>query len=280
MTVWEIGILLFIVGLLAGFLGGFLGIAGGTFYILIIPYALKFLNCPANEITQYTIANSIFAAFFASTTAYWTSSRKEKNYYKDEILIIALVGGIISILLLKFFVNTTYYSATVFNSVVITLLSYMVIKTFLFARKKQQNIEQQKINANNSAKLGVIGLISGGTSALSGLGGGVIIVPALNVFLKNPIRKAITISSGVIMLTSFAMTMVNLFTTPKYILAYSQGYIVWPISITLALAVLITSSWGVKIAQKASSQTINYVFVIIVGLIIIKKVADLIILSL
>src|SRR5436190_15819848 len=76
-------------------------------------------------------------------------------------------------------------------------------------------------------KLGVVGMAGGSISALSGLGGGIVIIPILNSFMKIDIRKASSISSGVIMGTALMMTIYNLFEMPVHeFKAYSMGYII------------------------------------------------------
>src|SRR6478609_1452334 len=100
---------LFISGLLGGFIAGLVGIGGGVVYVLIIPIALKLIGTPESEIPQYTIANSIFAIFFASASANYFLL-KYKLFYKKVVIVISLSAIVISYFTVEYIVNTSWYS--------------------------------------------------------------------------------------------------------------------------------------------------------------------------
>jgi uncharacterized membrane protein YfcA len=132
------------------------------------------------------------------------------------------------------------------------------------------------LNALKKWKLGLVGMAGGSIAALSGLGGGIVIIPILNSFMKIDIRKASSISSGVIMVTALMMTIYNLFEQPAHDLkAYNLGYIIFPIALTLSLGVVLASPFGVKIGRRLSSSTISYIYAGFLIIVILKKIAEL-----
>jgi uncharacterized membrane protein YfcA len=263
---------LFIAGLLGGFIAGLIGIGGGVVYIFIIPIALRYMGVKEGEVAQFTIANSIFAILFASGSANYVLI-KLKVFYKKEVLIISFLGIISSILTLYFVVNSSWYSVKAFNITIVILLLYMLYTTLWTANK----VVVFPISAIKRWKLSLLGMTSGIIAAISGLGGGIIIIPVLNSFMKIDMRKASSISSGVIMLTALTMTIFNLLQNPVHQVSHYQlGYIVFPIAFTLSLGVVLASPFGVKISRKLSSNTISYIYASFLIIVILKKIIELI----
>lgn len=264
---------LILAGIFGGFVAGLVGIGGGVVYVFIIPMALHYIGIPLLEIPQYTIANSIFAIFFASLTANYMNIRSGKFFYR-EVFAIGLLGVLASVLTLEYIVNTPWYSIYIFNFILIALLLYMLISTISTAKK----VFTTRLKSLNTWKLGLVGIAGGSVSALSGLGGGVLIIPLLNSILKVDIRKAGSVSLGVISITSLFITFFNLFETPRVTFKYdyAMGYIIFPVAISLSLGVFIGSPIGVKVAGKLPSTKISYIYAGFLAIVIAKKVYELI----
>jgi len=267
-TLW-----LFLAGLVGGFLAGLVGIGGGLVYIFVIPYALGQSGIPDFEIPQYTIANSIFAILFASASANFAMV-KIQNYFFKEILIIGLTATVSSLIILHFIVNTHWYSMEVFNITIVILLLYMVYMTIMSANRVMvlRGTEQR------NWKLSLVGVASGSVAALSGLGGGIVVIPVLNSLLKIDIKNACSISSGVIMISSFGMTAFNLLEKPLHDYHnHNLGYIVFPVALALSAGVLISSPIGVRASRKLSSQNISYIYATFLVIVMLKKILELLI---
>ena len=99
-------------------------------------------------------------------------------------------------------------------------------------------------------------------------------MPLLNVGLKMNIKKAKSISLGVIFLTSMAITAYNLFTVPEQLVGPGKGYILFPIVIPIAIGVFFSTPVGVRMSRKSPAFVISYVFAFFIGVVIIKKVVD------
>jgi uncharacterized protein len=265
-------IFLFIAGLVGGFLGGLLGIGGGIIYIVVIPVALSSLGVPREELVQYTIANSVFASFFSALSANYIFFFRRHVFYLKEVLLLGLVGTVVSLLVLRFIVNTAWYSKDTFNLVVVLLLTYMLLKTLLNANTLPASEDQSAANL----KLSIAGVVSGAVSALSGLGGGVVIVPILNSLFRMEIKKANAISLGVIGITSFSMTVFSILENPRKDFSYySAGYIIFPVALSLAAGVVLASPMGVRACRSAKPQVLHYLFSLFLALIIIRKIVEL-----
>ncbi|WKN45992.1 sulfite exporter TauE/SafE family protein [Tunicatimonas pelagia] len=260
-------------GLGGGFLAGFLGIGGGVIYILILPIALEYVGIPTTEMAQYVIANSIFgtaaAALFGSITLI-----SNKDFYWKEVALVGLFAIAASYLLLFTFVNTPLYSKQFFNGAVIIFLSLIVLITYL---QNRTTLMFNRPVRNERAWYIFTGSVAGAFSALSGLGGGTITVPLLHSGLRMDIKRAKSISLGVIFIASLAITVFNVIDQPAHPVDLGRiGYIIFPVSIPLSLGVLVGSPLGVWVANKISSRTISYIFVGFLILVILRKTIELI----
>ncbi len=184
--------LLFLAGIIGGFLAGLIGIGGGVIYIFILEMAFVQMGILDAELAQFTIANSIFAVFFASSSANITFI-KLKQFYWRQILLVAVGSIITSLLMLKFVVNTSWFSREKFNIIVILLLLYMLAKTFFDVKK---NIQSKELENIHKPYLTISGIAGGMIASLSGLGGGGVMMPLFTSFLKIDIKKAKAISLG------------------------------------------------------------------------------------
>jgi len=264
--------LLFLAGLVGGLISGLLGVGGGIVYIVILPIAFQFVGIPDQEIAQFTIANSLFGTFFAGLFATY-SHFKHGEFYPKQILIISISSILAGLLSLYFIVNTPFYSREVFNIVVIFLLVAMLLSTLSNA-KKQANF--QETTKRTKRLLTFTGLSAGLTASLTGLGGGIVIIPFLNQGFKMGVKKAKAISLGVITITSLAMVIFNLFQEPmKAVEVNHTGYILFQVTGPLIVGTLITARWGVKLSRKMKASAVSYLFSSFIILVIIKKLIEL-----
>lgn len=265
-------ILLFIMGLAGGLLAGLIGIGGGVMYILVLPYLLLGMGFPEQEVVQYTIANSIFGTMFAALSG-TVALVKRGGFYWREVLVIGVFGTVSSLLVLHFVVNTSLYNKTQFNYVVIVIMLFIAIRTLIQTRRKAGGEHEVKAS---SLGLGLVGMAAGSVSALSGLGGGTVIIPILNSGIKMSMQKAKGISLGVIFITAFSLSIFNLLETPMVdFVNQSTGYIVWPLALMISLGVIIGSPLGIIIGRRLSNRTISYIFVLFVLVVIVDKVLQL-----
>ena len=259
-------------GTLGGVLAGLLGIGGGIVFLLILSFALADIGVPPEEFVQYQLANSILGVFFATLSAN-ISLLKIKQFYTKEILTVATGSVLFSLLGLFFFVNTSWFTQDKFNIVIIALLIYML---FRIIKQVSKNSLETERHAVSKQKYFLIGSAGGLVASLSGLGGGVVMVPILYSVFKLNYKVAKSISLGVIMITSFFMSVQNLLTTPTYYFeGFHVGYIIPQTSLFLSIGVFIGGPLGVLLGQKLSSRITTVIYSVFLLVFIIKKIIEL-----
>ena len=111
------------------------------------------------------------------------------------------------------------------------------------------------------ALLLLIGVAAGMLSGLVGVGGGIIIVPALILFMGFSQKMAQGTSLGILLLP------VGLLGVLQY---YKQGYIDIKVVLAISFAFLFGSYFGSKIALKLPQDTVKKIFAVFMMLIAIK----------
>jgi uncharacterized membrane protein YfcA len=111
---------------------------------------------------------------------------------------------------------------------------------------------------------------------MSGLGGGVVMTPVFTDLMRLNIRKATSISNGVIPLFALILGIYNLLDQPETkITEWQVGYIVFPIVLPLIASTFIVAPFGVRVAQKTKPIVIRMVFATFASLMLLKLVYEI-----
>jgi len=267
---------LLLAGLAGGFIAGLLGIGGGVIYVLIFTSYLTFLApqaIPGDILVRLTIANSVFALLFAGLAG-CIKQYKIKNFYPLIFLLIGIPAILSSIIVTFILSLTDQYSTRAFTIVFILMLIPIIIRMLLKKKSKIKSIE--KIYPPYIYI--IIGVVSGSATALSGLGGGFIIVPVLTGLLKLKVKKAISISLGVIAVVSFGLSIYN-FTAFDYHeleLPYTIGAITLPMVLPVIGGVILATPIGVYAGQRIPGFYLRIFFAVFCIAVIIKMIAGIV----
>ncbi len=262
--------LLILAGLIGGFLAGFTGVGTGFIMIVVIPFALKEMGFPDEEIVRFTIANTIFATMCSSLVNN-IGLIINRNFYLKETLLISVASALSSSFLLLMIVMKPGYTTAKYNVIIIVLLAYIIFRTINKLRKSFP--KKEKIS---NFKLVISGLGGGAVAALTGLGGGSIIIPILNLWMRIDIKKAKSIAYGSIFITALFITILNIINDPIISVNYPHlGYLLLPIALPLSIGVIIASPLGLKFGEKIASKYISYIFLSIISIVMIRKIFEL-----
>ena len=104
-------------------------------------------------------------------------------------------------------------------------------------------------------------------TAFTGLGGGVILIPYFNKVLKLPIKFSTGLSLTVIPIIALPLLIFYMLNKPEMELfkGLQTGHILWPTVFPMIVAAAIASPYGIKTAQKMSSNTLLIIFLIFIS---------------
>lgn len=182
-------LILFSTGLAAGFLSGFLGIGGG---VIAVPVLVYFLSGTVEPDILFLTASTISlgVVFFASSNSA-IKHIKSHNYYKKAIIPVAL-GSVLGP------IPGSWLCAIIsdrgrmfFFSAILALLAVRIF----FLDNEDEDGNPRKHPRFSTPVMFLAGLFMGTVSAMTGIGGGSILVPLLAVVLHFNIKKAVGLAS-------------------------------------------------------------------------------------
>jgi uncharacterized protein len=262
--------LLVIAGIIGGLIAGLTGLGTGVVMLGVIPLMLLQYTVPENQLVSVIIANTILSTLVSSFVNVITTFRQQM-FFPKETLWVGFFASICSFAVFKTIVTSSFYSKQFFNSVIIIFMFIIILQTF--RKLKLSNVQDERVT---NFKLAITGIFSGLIAGFTGLGGGTIIIPLLNLWQRVDIKKAKSISFGVIFIIALWLTIYNLFFAGSLSISGSQGLIVFPMMLPLVLGVIIGSPLGVIVSQKMSSRTVTLLFLAMVAIVMIQKIMDLI----
>lgn len=260
-------ILIFLLGSFGGFLSGFLGVGGGIIYVPILDYFLSKLGLASDDLVKGILANSLFTIIFSGSVSSYKQYRLG-NFYPKEILYTALPGVVTAVAMTLLIRAGSWYNKSVFNYVFATMLFVIAVKMFVSRSSGKPVGSDDKVNVPGYA---ATGFFAGIITAMSGLGGGVVMTPVFTDLLKQNIKKASSISNGVIPFFAISVGILNLTGNPGMrVHDWQAGYIIFPVVLPMIAATFIFAPIGVSASQRSTQTIIRITFAFFISLVLLK----------
>jgi uncharacterized protein len=239
-------------GFLTGIIAALFGVGGGAVYVPLV-YALMMSNgASVDAAMKLGVGTSLFTMFFTTMSAgvghYRMGSyvRRAAPALVISGLMCAFIGARLGVVI----------NGEMLKRIFAGVLLFVSVRTFI-------KIEPSKSGEpiDNTLYFILIGALAGILSSLVGVGGGIVIVPALTILLHQPFLKSIGTSSIVIIFTSF-IGAVTYVTAPH--IAAQDSWIVGHVNVVFAAVLIPTSvagAWtGVRIASRAPTRILKPLF--------------------
>ncbi|USD42796.1 sulfite exporter TauE/SafE family protein [Vibrio sp. SCSIO 43135] len=237
-----------------GFLAGLLGIGGGLVIVPILSIILLHFDVlPSDQVVVSAIATSLASILFTSTSSA-IAHHKNGNvpwelapWIMTGVALGALVSGFLAALLPEHIVRIVFAV-----SVVLIALKMMI---------GSKNDSPKERNMPNKGLLTILTTITGGLSAMIGIGGGALLVPLLT-FFSIDMKKAIGCASA-------CGIVIALFGSIGYITSGSShfaledgfaGFVYLPALIGIVSTSWFTAPMGAKATQSLPVPTIKKIF--------------------
>lgn len=262
---------LIIIGSVGGLLAGLMGVGGGLIFIPVLTYLFTQQGLPSDEIVKFTLANSIALVFASGVSGIYRQYQLGIYNFKNS-LSVGIPGAFAAAFTSYLIQNGSWYNHQRFSYVFLIFL-IISITNMLFSKGSDEIPETP--NTSIIPRI-FVGLLAGSVVSLSGLGGGIIMVPLFRMILKLPTKSATSLSLSVVPWLSILpiVQYINQSNVPHLDLWHTQ-YLVWPYYLPMAAGVIFFSSLGQKLATKMPVVFIRVIFALLSLTILIKTVYEL-----
>jgi uncharacterized membrane protein YfcA len=246
------------VGAGAGFASGLLGIGGGSIMVPISYWLILAMEGVGPGIPMKTaIATSLLVILPTAISGSWRHNKKKAVRWKTALILgsCALVGALIGATLATDLPEKTLKVG--FGGLVLAVAIWMGLGLVPKLRREAQEPRE------NFALVAACGFPIGMVIGLTGLGGGVLIVPVLVLALNFPMHVAVGTSLASIILASLGGIVGYIVNGlgVSGLLPYSIGYINLPIWLCLAATSIPLAQLGARTAHALPAKPLRYIFI-------------------
>jgi uncharacterized membrane protein YfcA len=278
---------LLLLGSFGGLLAGLLGVGGGMLFIPVITSYLYQYDISSTEMVKFTLANSIALVFMSGVSGTFRQIKMGTWQWKQS-LTIGIPGAISNYFMTQAIQDGDWYQKEVFQGVFLGFLGLSILN-MIFGKSKssRQNdgngntqIDEQSTPYQFSLIQDwpsmLVGIFAGTIVALSGLGGGIIMVPLFLIVLKKSMHSATALSLSIVPILSISALIKYISITPTHqISSYQTGYLLWIMLIPMLLGVIFFSSLGQKMATKVPVVWLRVIFALLSAFILVKTLLEL-----
>jgi len=265
-------LILLVLGIFSGMVAGFLGVGGGIIFTPILFYVFGISGI--EDPVAWTIGTSLFCTFTAALSSS-IQQRKHKNSFLLEGIKVGLFGAV-GVYFGKLIATSDFYTETVF--VIFFTILLLFVAVMFYKRGKQLNVitaADDKITVRKSVFTGGFG---GFIAALAGVGGGVVVVPVLNLYYKIKLTKAVSVSSLVVLIISLSGWLQFAFlATPQEAAtsSWAIGYVDFGTAFPLIIGAFFGGFAGVRLGKLVGRSVTQYgfsVLIIVVAVVMISRI--------
>ncbi len=251
-------------GSLAGFLAGLLGIGGGIILVPLFLWVFRIAGFDPEIIVHSSFGTSL-AIIIPTAISSTLGHRKRGNVQWDHVYKLTL-GGVAGAILGA--TLAAGLSGTWLKGLFGVMQIFVAMKMLFF----RPHFPPERANHIPSWQTILVGLVGGAFSSFFGIGGGVVAVPLMVMFLQLPIHLAVGNSSALIVISS----MVGTISYVAYGLGnpalppFSLGYVNNLVAIIVAPFTIVCARLGVKVAGRFSHARLITVFAVVLILLGVK----------
>jgi uncharacterized membrane protein YfcA len=284
-------LILLLCGSIGGFLAGLLGVGGGMLFIPVIHEYLNNYSLTTDEIVKYTLGNSIALVFISGVSGTFRQIKMGTWDWKQS-LQIGIPGALSSLAMSYAITHGDWYNKQRFQTVFLGFL-LLSIGNMIFGKSKAQKINSpSNTNVELSEKQTyisptaknqktillptLVGILAGTVVSLSGLGGGIIMVPLFRMLLKKPMHQATSLSLSIVPILSISSLLQYTISQPiQPINPLQTGYLLWIILIPMMAGVMFFSSFGQKTAPRVPVLWLRVIFAVLSSIILVKTLIEI-----
>lgn len=261
--------LLLVAGAVGGFIAGLVGVGGGIIFgpVLFFTYQAAGIEDPV--LTPLTLGTSLLCTFAASASGA-VAQRKAGAIDGRTALVVGAFAAVAVVLVGRFVATQPWYDKEAFQIVLGVLLIAVVVRMLL----KQDRADTLSTDGarRGVGRLAVTGGLAGTIASLAGVGGGVVLVPALSGrFVRLPLKVAAgTSTTAIAIITATGVATYAVLGLGGPTLPGALGYVDWRGGAALALPAVLTARLGVETAHRVNVRTVRLSFAAFAGVVAVR----------
>ncbi len=249
---------LLLAGGLAGFGAGFMGIGGGVILTPVCLIVFPMLGVNGDSLVKVIFGTNMFLVTMFSFSAMIRHHRKKRIDWRTVFLMgpLAVVGSIAgswgASLADPFVLKKAFALILIISSALIVTKG---------STKPDGPVSEKPLLARGF--LPMLGFIAGFLGSFLGVGGGIIMVPALILLFLLPVTVVAGTSSSIIIFIGIAATISYMFTGADAgipLPGWSSGYVWWSAAIPLMLGGIPSASFGAWLNARTHARVLQRVF--------------------
>ncbi len=268
-------VLLVAAGLGGGFVAGLFGVGGGIVFAPVLFFYYQQIGVSPETLVPLTIGSSLFCTMITAVASAWVQYGK-KAVVTRVAVIVGLFSAAIVLIMTRWITTRPWYDGEafqiVFSIVLLTLVVRMLVR---FESEPEQGVfDPRRLRGRMLAGTGTA---AGAIASAAGVGGGVVLVPAYNHFLRLPMHIATGTSSATIVFISLAGVLAYGWlgqeaNTPELTL----GYVDAVRGLFLAGPATLTARLGVRTAHRLNQRMLQLLFAALAGVIALRLLWDVV----
>ena len=266
-------VLLVAAGLSGGFVAGLFGVGGGIVFAPVLFFYYQQIGVSPEALAPLTIGSSLFCTMITAAASAWVQYGK-KAVVSRVAVIVGLFSAAIVLLMTRWITTRPWYDGQAFQIVFsIVLLALVVRMVVRFESEPEKDVfDPQRLGGGTLAGTGTA---AGAIASAAGVGGGVVLVPAYNHFLRLPMHIATGTSSATIVFISLAGILAYGWlgqeaNTPELTLGYVDAIR----GLFLAVPATFTARLGVRTAHRLNQRMLQLLFAALAGIVALRLLWD------
>jgi len=294
-------VLFLLLGTIIGFISGLLGIGGGFILVPVLIYLFDFMGIPDSISVKMAVGTSLFVIFLTSIAGAHKHSLNKNIVWKCSLYLgfFGILGSFIGVRVVVDYLSGNIHK--ILFAILLITISLNIFHNTLKNRKLRNLGMDKNMNKNmdgymdvnkdgdmnmnmnicqniNYRNVSVLGFLIGVISSIFGIGGGIIVVPFLNILLKFPIKSAIGTSLGMMIIVSFAGLLGYMLSPcPYYSVVHNIGYVSLFAGLTITPVAMILSKYGARVSNGIKPDILKTILAVILLIVGVKMIISTVI---
>jgi uncharacterized membrane protein YfcA len=263
-------LILLLAGLGAGLVAGFAGVGGGIVMVPVMLELLRAWGLPRDVVVQAAMATSLTVGLATTASAAW-------RHHRHQHVLWRLVVPVVPSSMLGSWLGSALAAQTDGRVLQAGLAVVLLYASWRLVQQREPGGDGDGVPRRSLVLWAVIGVAVGLFAGLSGLAGGVVLIPALALFGKVPGRFLAGTSAGVLMFTAAAGSLGYMQHGPGHgeIGAGFLGFVNLPAALCLAATAIPMAQVGARLNKRTSGQWFRRLFAALMVIVVVRLLLTL-----